>query len=200
VIRLVHPRLLLGTPLAIPLGVPENLFHLLLSVPALVIVLLQLHSARSHVPERGQARALPIAAGARAEHHTQERDQSGRDPMNTKVNLDQQFKLFHDHWHPRIVATVNDYDIKLVKVQGEFVWHQHQDTDELFLVIDGQLRIQLQDHDDVVLGPGELFVVPREVRHCPAADQETRVLLLELQDTVNTGDADRVGTVGERLS
>jgi mannose-6-phosphate isomerase-like protein (cupin superfamily) len=77
---------------------------------------------------------------------------------------------------------------------------QHQDTDELFLVIDGQLRIQLQDHDDVLLGPGELFVVPHGVRHCPAADQETRVLLLELQDTVNTGDATRVGTVGERLT
>jgi mannose-6-phosphate isomerase-like protein (cupin superfamily) len=120
--------------------------------------------------------------------------------MDTKVNLDQQFKRFHDHWHPRIVATVNDYDIKLVKVQGEFVWHQHQDTDELFLVVDGQLRIQLQDHDDVLLGSGELLVVPRGVRHCPAADQETRVLLLELQDTVNTGDAARVGTVGERLS
>jgi mannose-6-phosphate isomerase-like protein (cupin superfamily) len=120
--------------------------------------------------------------------------------MDAKVNLDQQFGRFHDYWSPRIVATVNDYDIKLVKVQGEFVWHQHQDTDELFLVIDGQLRIQLQDHDDVLLGPGELFVVPRGVRHCPAADQETRVLLLEPQDTVNTGDAARVGTVGERLS
>jgi mannose-6-phosphate isomerase-like protein (cupin superfamily) len=120
--------------------------------------------------------------------------------MNTKVNLDRQFGRFHDHWHPRIVATVNDYDIKLVKVVGEFVWHQHHDTDELFLVTDGRLRIQLQDHDDVVLGPGELFVVPRGVRHRPAADQETRVLLLERQDTVNTGDADRVGTVGQRLS
>jgi mannose-6-phosphate isomerase-like protein (cupin superfamily) len=121
-------------------------------------------------------------------------------PMDAKVNLDRQCGRFHDHWSPRIVATVNDYDIKLVKVQGEFVWHQHHDTVELFLVIDGRLRVQLQDHDDVVLGPGELFVVPRGVRHCPAADQETRVLLLELQDTVNTGDATRVGTVGERLT
>jgi mannose-6-phosphate isomerase-like protein (cupin superfamily) len=102
--------------------------------------------------------------------------------MDAKVNLDQQFKRFHDHWHPRIVAILNDYDIKLVKVQGEFVWHQHQDTDELFLVIDGRLRIQLQDHDDVVLGPGELFVVPRGVRHCPAADQER----LELTGMVDT--------------
>jgi len=120
--------------------------------------------------------------------------------MNPKVNLDQQFERFHDHWNPRIVATVNDYHVKLVKAHSEFVWHQHQDTDELFLVINGQLRIQLQDHDDVALGPGELFVVPRGVRHRPGADQETRVLFLERQDTVNTGDATRVGTVGERLS
>jgi mannose-6-phosphate isomerase-like protein (cupin superfamily) len=120
--------------------------------------------------------------------------------MNAKVNLDQQFERFHDHWSPKIVATVNDDDVKLVKLQGEFVWHQHQDTDELFLVIDGQLRIQLQNHGDVILGPGELFVVPRGVRHCPAADQETRVVLLEPRDTVNTGDANRVGTAGERLT
>ena len=73
--------------------------------------------------------------------------------MDAKVNLARQFGRFHDYWSPRIVATVNDYDIKLVKVQGKFVWHQHQDTDELFLVIDGQLRIQLQNHDDVLLGP-----------------------------------------------
>jgi mannose-6-phosphate isomerase-like protein (cupin superfamily) len=120
--------------------------------------------------------------------------------MHAAVNLDQQFGRFHDHWHPKIVASVNDDEVKLVKVRGEFVWHQHQDTDELFLVVDGQLRIQLQDHDDVVLGPGELFAVPGGARHCPAADQETRVVFLELGDTVNTGDAHRVGTVGQRLT
>jgi mannose-6-phosphate isomerase-like protein (cupin superfamily) len=118
----------------------------------------------------------------------------------TRINLAEKLTRFDDRWNPRIIADLNDSHVKLVKVQGEFVWHQHDDTDELFLVIDGRLRVQLQDHDDVVLGPGELFVVPRGVRHCPAADQETRVLLLELQDTVNTGDAARVGTVGERLS
>jgi uncharacterized cupin superfamily protein len=80
----------------------------------------------------------------------------------------------------------------LIKVQGEFVWHQLQDTDELFLVIDGQLHIQLHNHHDVLLRPGERLVVPRGVRHCPAADQETRVLFLELRDPVDTGDADRV--------
>jgi mannose-6-phosphate isomerase-like protein (cupin superfamily) len=117
-----------------------------------------------------------------------------------QVNLDQQFERFHDHWHPKIVATVNDDEVKLGKVQGEFVWYQHQGTDELFLVIDGQLRIQLHNHGDVILRPSELFVVPRGLRHCPAAEQETRVVFLELRDAVNTGDADRVGTVGERLT
>ena len=81
----------------------------------------------------------------------------------------------------------------LIKVQGEFVWHQLQDTDELFLVIDGQLHIQLHNHHDVLLRPGERLVVPRGVRHCLAADQETRVLFLELRDMVDTGDADNDG-------
>jgi mannose-6-phosphate isomerase-like protein (cupin superfamily) len=145
--------------------------------------------------DSGQAVAAPPD-----NRHAEARAQGRREPMNAKVNLDQQFERFHDHWNPKIVATVNDYDIKLVKVQGEFVWHQHQDTDELFLVIDGELRLQLQDHDVVVLGPGELFVVPRGMRHCPAADRETHMLLLEPRDTRNTGDADRVGTVGARLT
>ena len=105
--------------------------------------------------------------------HAQARGRHG--PMNATVNLDRQFERVHDHWHPRIVASVNDDEVKLDKVQGEFIWHQHQNTDELFLVIDGQLRTQLQHHGDVVLGPGELLVVPGG-RHCPAADQETRVV------------------------
>jgi mannose-6-phosphate isomerase-like protein (cupin superfamily) len=116
-----------------------------------------------------------------------------------KVNLAAQLERFSDHWSPRIVATVNDYDVKVVKVQGEFVWHQHDETDELFLVTAGQLRILLQGRDDVVLGAGELFVVPRGLRHCPVADAETHVVLLEPRDTVNTGDADRAGTAGELL-
>jgi mannose-6-phosphate isomerase-like protein (cupin superfamily) len=116
-----------------------------------------------------------------------------------RVNLDEQFGRFNDYWSPKIVANVNDYDVKVVKVRGEFVWHQHEDTDEFFLVTAGRLRIHLEDQGDVVLGPGELFVVPRGVRHCPVADEETRVVLLEPRETLNTGDADRAGTVGERL-
>jgi mannose-6-phosphate isomerase-like protein (cupin superfamily) len=116
-----------------------------------------------------------------------------------KVNLQEQFARFDDYWSPKIVASVNDYDVKLVKVQGEFVWHQHDETDEVFLVTAGQLRIQLQDRDDVVLSPGELFVVPRGVRHRPVAGEETHLVLLEPHATVNTGDAELAGTVGERL-
>jgi mannose-6-phosphate isomerase-like protein (cupin superfamily) len=116
-----------------------------------------------------------------------------------KVNLREQFARFDDHWSPKIVASVNDYDVKLVKVQGEFLWHQHDATDEVFLVTAGQLRIQLQDRDDVVLSQGELFVVRRGVRHRPVAGEETHLVLLEPHATLNTGDAELAGTVGERL-
>ncbi|HSI94314.1 MAG TPA: cupin domain-containing protein [Jiangellaceae bacterium] len=98
--------------------------------------------------------------------------------MAGKVNLQDQFARFDDYWSPKIVASVNDYDVKLVKVRGEF-GHQHDETDEVFLVTTGQLRIQLQDGDDVVLSPGELFVVPRGVRHRPVAVRETYLVLLE---------------------
>lgn len=119
--------------------------------------------------------------------------------MAANVNLEEQFGHFDDYWSPKIVASVNHYDVKVVKVRGEFVWHQHDETDELFLVTAGQLRIHLQDHDDVVLSAGELFVVPRGVRHCPVADEETHLVLLEPRETVNTGDAELAGTAGERL-
>jgi mannose-6-phosphate isomerase-like protein (cupin superfamily) len=104
------------------------------------------------------------------------------------VDLDEKFDLFTEHWSPKLVARLNDYEVKLVKVQGEFVWHTHDDTDELFLVVDGTLTIQLRDRD-VTLGPGQLFVVPRGVEHCPRADGEVKALLLEPAGVVNTGDA-----------
>ena len=104
------------------------------------------------------------------------------------VDINQKFDLFSDLWSPKLVASLNDYEVKLVKVQGEFVWHTHEDTDELFLVVDGHLTIQLRDRD-VVLGPGQLFVVPRGVEHCPRADDEVKLLLLEPTGVVNTGDA-----------
>ena len=104
------------------------------------------------------------------------------------VDLSTKFALFSDLWSPKLAARLNDYEVKLVKIKGEFVWHAHEDTDELFLVVEGQLTIQLRDRD-VVLGPGQLFVVPRGVEHCPRADQEVKALLLEPAGTVNTGDA-----------
>jgi mannose-6-phosphate isomerase-like protein (cupin superfamily) len=104
------------------------------------------------------------------------------------LNLARLLDTFDDHWSPRVVADVNDYEVKLVKVAGEFVWHTHDDTDELFLVVSGELTIQMRDQD-VVLGPGELFVVPRGVEHCPRAEVETAALLLEPKGVVNTGDA-----------
>ena len=108
--------------------------------------------------------------------------------MSDVVNLADRFAQFTDQWSPKVIARVNDYEIKAVRLEGEFVWHQHDDTDELFLVLDGQLTIQLRDRE-VRLGPGELFVVPRGVEHCPQAEHEVRALLLEPRGVVNTGDA-----------
>ncbi|MFG2861599.1 cupin domain-containing protein [Streptomyces sioyaensis] len=104
------------------------------------------------------------------------------------INLADKLSQFSDLWSQKKVADLNDYEVKLAKLKGEFVWHSHEDTDELFLVISGRLTLQLRD-GDVVLGPGELFVVPRGVEHCPVADEETAVLLLEPAGTLNTGDA-----------
>ncbi|WP_407289075.1 cupin domain-containing protein [Streptomyces sp. BP-8] len=104
------------------------------------------------------------------------------------VDLADKLAQFSDLWSQKKVADLNDYEVKLAKLKGEFVWHTHEDTDELFLVISGRLTIQLRG-GDVVLGPGELFVVPRGVEHCPRADEETAVLLLEPAGTLNTGDA-----------
>lgn len=104
------------------------------------------------------------------------------------VDLDDKFALFSEHWAPKLVARLNDYEVKVVRIKGDFVWHTHEDTDELFLVLEGELTIQLRDRD-VVLRPGQLFVVPRGVEHCPRADEEVRAVLLEPSGVVNTGDA-----------
>ncbi|AXK35015.1 cupin domain-containing protein [Streptomyces armeniacus] len=104
------------------------------------------------------------------------------------VNLADRLSRFSDLWSQKTVAGVNDYEVKIAKLKGEFVWHRHEDTDELFLVISGRLTIRLRD-GDVVLEPGELFVVPRGAEHCPVADEETAILLLEPAGTLNTGDA-----------
>ena len=104
------------------------------------------------------------------------------------INIAEKLALIGDYWSPQTVATVNDYDVKLVKVQGEFVRHQHDDTDELFLVIDGELTIRFDD-GEVLLNTGEMYVVPRGVYHQPVSEGETSIMLFELRGTVNTGDA-----------
>ena len=104
------------------------------------------------------------------------------------INLADKLASFDDRWSPKIVARLNDYEVQLVKVKGEFVWHKHDETDDFFLVLTGRLTIQLRDRD-VDLRAGELFVVPRGVEHCPRADEETHVLLIEPAGTPNTGDA-----------
>lgn len=103
------------------------------------------------------------------------------------VDLKDKLSLFSDHWSPKTVARLNDYEVKLAKLKGEFVWHTHPDTDELFLVVEGALTIQLRD-GDVALGPGQLYVVPRGVEHCPITDGEVSVVLIEPAGTANTGD------------
>jgi len=106
--------------------------------------------------------------------------------MNT-VNLAQKLATFDDFWQPRTVASFNGHDLLLVKAKGEFVWHRHDHADDVFLVLDGRLTIRLRDRD-VSLGPGELFVVPRGTEHCPVADEEAHVLVIEPAGTPNTGD------------
>jgi len=111
-----------------------------------------------------------------------------------KVNLREKLTRFDDLWSPKIVADMNDYHVKVVKVRGEFLWHTHAETDELFLVLKGCLTIRHRD-GEVTLEEGELYVVPRDVEHMPVAAEECHILLLEPAGTVNTGEAD-----GERTA
>ncbi len=109
--------------------------------------------------------------------------------MEEKVDLAAALGSFDEAFQPRIVGYYNESKIQVAKTRGEFVWHAHPDTDDFFLVLKGRLTIQLRDRD-VELGPGELFVVPAGVEHCPRADDEAEILLIEPRGTLNTGDAD----------
>ncbi|MEM9951951.1 MAG: cupin domain-containing protein [Chloroflexota bacterium] len=106
-----------------------------------------------------------------------------------KVNIADKMALFSEHWSPKIVGDLNDYQIKLAKFQGDFVWHQHDDTDEMFLVIDGSFTMKLRD-GDIELNQGEFIIIPAGVEHCPSAENEVQVMLFEKAGTVNTGDAE----------
>lgn len=103
------------------------------------------------------------------------------------INLAQKLDTFTEHWQPRVVGQFNGHDLMVVKVKGEFVWHQHPDTDDFFMVLHGHITIRLRD-GDVRLGPGEVFVVPKGVEHCPVAEEEAHLLLIEPMGTPNTGD------------
>jgi mannose-6-phosphate isomerase-like protein (cupin superfamily) len=118
--------------------------------------------------------------------------------VNEKINLAAKLALLEKPYEPGIVGFINDYKLQLVKVKGPFVWHKHDETDDFFLVLSGRLTIHMRDRD-VDLEPGEIFVVPRGVEHCPEADDEAHVLLIEPRDTVNTGDAGGEMTAAPRL-
>lgn len=105
------------------------------------------------------------------------------------INFSEKYAKFSEHWSPRVVAEMNDYQFKVVKVQGEFVWHDHPDTDEVFIVMEGQLNIEFRD-GIVRLNEGEMFVVPKGEEHKPFAESECKILIIEPKGVVNTGDAD----------
>lgn len=104
------------------------------------------------------------------------------------INLAEKLAMFSDHFKPRTVGQFNGHDLMVAKLKGAFSWHKHEDTDDFFLVLKGQLTIQMRERS-VHLGPGELFVVPKGVEHCPVAEEEAHVLLIEATGTPNTGDA-----------
>jgi mannose-6-phosphate isomerase-like protein (cupin superfamily) len=102
------------------------------------------------------------------------------------INFDRKFGLFRDQWQSKVVAEMNDYQFKIVRLQGDFIWHDHRDTDETFIVLDGVLRIDFRD-GAVLVSAGEMFVVPKGVEHKPYAEHEVKLLLIEPRGVVNTG-------------
>ena len=115
--------------------------------------------------------------------------------MITKKNLADGFAAFQEPWSPRVAGDINDMQIKLVKLEGEFVWHSHDEEDELFLVISGRLRMEFRDQEAQVVGPGEFIIVPHGVEHRPVAEGPCEVVLLEPGTTLNTGNVDNERTV-----
>ncbi|HWS56299.1 MAG TPA: cupin domain-containing protein [Pyrinomonadaceae bacterium] len=116
--------------------------------------------------------------------------------MIEKVNLNEKFGLFGERWSPKIAGEVNDSYVKLVKLEGEFVWHKHDAEDEMFLVVKGAIRIRLRD-GEIELAEGEFVIIPRGVEHLPVAEREAHVLLFEPKSVVNTGDVVNERTVAD---
>ena len=112
------------------------------------------------------------------------------------VNVSEKFSRFSDYWSPKIIGDLNDCHVKAVKIKGDFVWHHHDDEDELFFVVKGKLRMKFRDHE-AVIGPGEFIIVPKGVEHCPTADDEVHMLLIEPKSTRNTGNITNERTVAQ---
>lgn len=106
-----------------------------------------------------------------------------------KINFKEKFSKFTEHWQPKVIANLNDYEIKLVKIKNDFIWHHHEETDEAFIVVKGVMYIEFEDHT-VRLDEGEMLVVPKGVRHKPYADQEAQIMLVEPRDISNTGNVE----------
>jgi mannose-6-phosphate isomerase-like protein (cupin superfamily) len=120
--------------------------------------------------------------------------------MLDKVNLTQKCSLFSDYYQPKIAGQLNDFYVKLVKFQGPFVWHHHEAEDELFFVVKGKMRMGVRENGverEIVVGPGEFIIMPHGVEHCPSADEETQIMLLEPKTTLNTGNVESERTVRE---
>jgi mannose-6-phosphate isomerase-like protein (cupin superfamily) len=111
---------------------------------------------------------------------------AGLTEIYRSINLQQKLGLFNEHWSPKVIAEMNDYQFKIVKLQGDFIWHDHKETDEAFLVIEGHLRIDFRD-GAVHIAAGEMFVVPKGVEHKPFAEEEVKVMLIEPRGVLNTG-------------
>lgn len=109
--------------------------------------------------------------------------------MKTKVSITEKHTLFDERWTPKIIAGLDDYDVKIAKVEGEFIWHQHDEEDEFFLVTKGRLKLELEGRDDVVLDGGEIYVVPAGLQHRPVALPYAEIIMIERKGVVNTGDA-----------
>ncbi len=108
--------------------------------------------------------------------------------MNIPINLQSKFQLFSEHWSPKIIAEMNDYQFKIAKIKGEFIWHDHKNTDETFIVIEGTISIKIRD-GIVELSEGEMFVVPKGIEHKPCAENECKILVVEPRGVINTGDS-----------
>ena len=106
-----------------------------------------------------------------------------------KINLKEKLSKFSDHWSPKIIAEMNDYQFKLVKIKGDFVWHNHADTDETFIVVEGKMKIEFEN-ETVELNEGEMYVVPKGVEHKPCAETECKIMLIEPRGVVNTGNTE----------